>query len=92
MEKVRYFDRPTQVVFHDGEGWSFGIAYCGEIICGCCGGVFDIEEIYDDCPEDIKNPIYLYSFWVDFTDEIRGGELPDGLDEDNCCNIIEVSE
>ena len=45
MEKIKYFDRPTQVVFCDEQGgWKGGIAYCNEIICGCCGSIFDIEE------------------------------------------------
>ena len=93
MEKIKYFDKPTQIAFCDEEGtWQFGIAYCGEIICSCCGSVFDIEEVYEFAPAYIHNPIYPYNSWVNLSDEIRGGELPNGLDEDNCCNIIEVSE
>ena len=94
MEKIKYFDRPTQVMFCDEEGeWLAGIAYCGEIICGCCGGVVEIEEIYEFCPNNVKNPIYIYSQWIDISDEIRGGELPEGLEfDDENCKIIEVFE
>ena len=93
MEKIKYFDRPTQVMFCDEEGcWKGGIAYCDEIICGCCGSIYDIEEIYELCSNNVKNPIYTYSQWINISDEIRGGEFPEGLNVDAYGKIIEVSE
>ena len=43
----RYYDVPTQVRFfmNEDEGYCGGIAYHDEIICGCCGGVFEINDI-----------------------------------------------
>lgn len=78
MSGKKYFDRPTQVIFAEpgGDGWNAGIAYKDEIICGCCGGIFEIEEIYN-FNEDIDMPIHEYSDWVDIAEEITGGELPD---------------
>lgn len=40
-----FFESPTQVKFWDADGghYTAGIAYKNEIICGCCGGVFEIE-------------------------------------------------
>ena len=75
MVKTRYrkFDEPTQVAFWDVEGshWVGGIAYGTEIICGCCGGVVDIDEIYEFAPEDI-DPIQIFEDWVDINAEIIG--------------------
>ena len=90
MEKIKYFDKPTQVMFvkEDGE-WEAGIAYCDEIICSCCGCVLLIEEIYADCPKNIKNPIRPYSKWVNLSEDIIGGELPTGLTVDEEWDIIE---
>ena len=97
MEAIKYFDEPRQVKFVDEEGtWQTGIAYCGEIICGCCGGIFDIEEIYKNAPKDIKFPIHPYSDWNDISYDITGGELPNTLEEvmitnENCVRI-EIKE
>ena len=90
MEKIKYFDKPTQVIFVKETGaWEAGIAYCDEIICGCCGWVFLIEEIYNNCPKDIKNPIKPYSQWISISEEIVGGELPNGLTINKEGNIEE---
>ena len=82
MEKIAYFDKPTQVYFCNEEGeWKGGIAYCGEVICGCCGSIFEIEELYENAPKNIENPILTYSYWVNISDEIIGGELPNSWTE-----------
>ena len=51
-EIPKYYDEPTLVCFlePDTEGsieecLVVGIAYCGEIICGCCGGVSELEDL-----------------------------------------------
>lgn len=88
MVKVRYrkFDEPTQVAFWDSDGghWCGGIAYGTEIICGCCGGVMDLDEIYEFAPEDI-DPIRVYKNWVDINAEILGFDnlSKENLDEEN---------
>ena len=94
MEKT-YFERPKQVVFADPENpgeWLVGIAFHHNIICACCGGVFDIDEVIELAHEDGRNQaIYPYEDWVDITDEIAGGCLPEGL-EYSGINIVEVVE
>lgn len=43
-----------------------GIAYQDKVICGCCGGIFDLNEI-----------CYLkeYKTWVNISEEITGEEV-----------------
>lgn len=72
----KFFRAPTQVRFVDPYGdnlcWMSGIAYKDEIICAECGGVIEINDIYND--EDImaytSQPIKLLGDWVDFNDYI----------------------
>lgn len=47
VEIPNYFDRPTEVVFYaDGESGSLsGIAYHDEIICLCCGSIYELDEV-----------------------------------------------
>ena len=55
--KYSYFEVPTQVKFWDDHSGHYigGIAYRDEIICGCCGTVFRISEIYEVAPDGLKN-------------------------------------
>ena len=84
MEKRYYFDKPKQVVFADPENpgdWLCGIAYRDEVICSCCGGVFEIDEVVKMAAEDgVINPFYSYEDWSDLTDDLFGGILPEGLE------------
>ena len=90
----RCFYRPTQVVFADPDNagqWLSGIAYQDEIICGCCGGVFEIADVIEMAHEDgIKCAIHQYHSWNDIADEIVGGELPEGLERNSDYKICEV--
>ena len=73
--KYDYFDVPTQVQFWDYKKRRYkgGIAYRDEIICGCCGGIFDISEIYESAPDTLKeDPIVIPDRWVDFSHDICG--------------------
>lgn len=68
-------------MFWDEENHTFnyGIAYRDEIICGCCGGIFEIEEVINS--EEVpagQEAIYTYKSWADLSEEIFGGEDPDG--------------
>lgn len=75
MEKKMYFEKPTQVVWIDEDNHSHaGIAYHDEIICGCCGGIQSIEEIYEFAPEGIENPITELE-WISIREEIGGDYL-----------------
>ena len=44
----KHFDAPTQVVFTFDNGTNrercAGIAYGDQIICACCGGIFEMGE------------------------------------------------
>lgn len=78
-----YFEKPTQVMFFDEEGTrQFGIAYEDYIICGCCGGVFYIDDVIADAPEECKQAIYEYDTWSNLADEIYGGYLPETYEEE----------
>ena len=63
----QYFETPTQVLFkqdaetmrENGAEWFAGIAYHDEIICGCCGGIEEVEQI---------QPLS----WIDITEAIAG--------------------
>jgi hypothetical protein len=99
-----FFDVPTQVFWknpdfgetdsiYDSETEYFvGIAYKDEIICACCGGIFEIEDVAQMAGEDgIVNPIYEYNDWVDIAGDICGGEMPEGMDVVDG-EIVEVVE
>lgn len=48
VEAPTHFDRPTEVTFYDDEERRFklrGIAYHDEVICLCCGGVYELDEV-----------------------------------------------
>lgn len=70
---TKYFETPVQVIFRmdeetmieNGVHWFTGIAYRDEIICGCCGGIFNTDE-----PEHIQ-PLP----WVDISEAIAGDLL-----------------
>ena len=75
--KYNYFEVPTLVKFWDVDGDHYvgGIAYRDEIICGCCGGVFDISEIYESAPDTLEeDPIVIPDRWVDFSHDICGAD------------------
>lgn len=73
--KYNYFKIPSQVKFWDYEGGYYlgGIAYRDKIICGCCGDVCDISEIYKFAPDTLEeDPIVVYDTWVDLSSGICG--------------------
>lgn len=76
--KYNYFAVPAQVKFWDapsGGHYIGGIAYRDEIICGCCGSVFKINEIYESAPDALDNdPIVVYKGWVGLSSEICGDD------------------
>ena len=72
--KYNYFEVPTQVKFWDifSKGYVGGIAFRDKIICGCCGGVASISDVYMSAPDTLEDPIVVYDDWVDISHEIRG--------------------
>ena len=90
-DKILDFERPTQVAFWEVEQERYvgGIAYGTEIICGCCGGVVEIAEVYEFAPEGVK-PIVVYENWEAFDDFIiadneRHFECEKEKEEENEC-------
>lgn len=72
MKRITKFDKPTQVMFYDIEKGCHtgGIGYGKEVICGCCGAIFEIDELYEtELPN--KEPIIPME-WIDIEAEIRG--------------------
>lgn len=83
--KDRTFDVPTQVAFYNlydevsedendidiSFHYCGGIAYGNVIICGCCGGIINIDELFDECPAN-RVPLYKFDTWLDVSDEIIG--------------------
>ena len=80
----KYFDYPIQVIFTFNNGDYYercsGIAYRNEIICGCCGSTFDLEDEFNEIEIEKELP------WVSLVEEISPeenyGELEDFCDEE----------
>lgn len=71
--KIEWFEQPVQVSFYnfDDDNWMNGIGYRNEIICGCCGAVIPLEDLYDAEMLAIEpQPVRTLSDWVDFSDYI----------------------
>ena len=79
-EKRPFFHCPTQVVFFDVDGtddmehpqYIAGIAYRDEIICGCCGGIFQIKDVWEDAIDAGVQPIFVFEDWMDISEDITG--------------------
>jgi len=84
IDMSKYFEVPTQVVFtfYNGDCYErcSGIAYHNEIICGYCGGTFDLEDESNEIKIEKELP------WVSLVGEISPeenyGELEDFCDEE----------
>lgn len=77
MERITYFDHPTQVKYWDGESYIGGIGFGENIICGCCGGIVPLDEVYDFAEDLKENTILIKVFdmeWIDISDSILGDE------------------
>lgn len=81
-DRITWFNVPTQVKFIDIDigyddtdeseiNYIGGIGYQDEIICGCCGGVESLEDLYEFAPIGTE-PTIVYDFWVDLSEEILG--------------------
>ena len=65
---------PVQVMFYDGEAMSAGILLGEQIVCGCCGGIFDVYDVVTMAQDDGVDAIRLFDTWVDISDEIKGND------------------
>ena len=77
---VKYFEKPTQVAWFDGERerWTGGIGVDDYVICSCCGNKVPLNELYEavemynfDHPTNPKKPI-VFLKWIDINEEIIG--------------------
>lgn len=67
-EGKTWFSKPTQLKVEDPNNadiYIYGIGYHDVFICGCCGSMFELEEINEDGLEIIELD------WVNFSDYIR---------------------
>lgn len=66
-----FFDVPTQVRFFemseevDDSRYSPGIAYKNEVICACCGAIFEVETI-EEWAREAGVPPFFVKVWYDF--------------------------
>jgi hypothetical protein len=65
---------PCQVMFWDGENHCAGIMVGKLLVCGCCGGTFNLDEVVEMAREDGQVPVRVFDTWVDISDEIMGDE------------------
>lgn len=65
---------PRQVMFWDGENYCAGIMVGKLLVCGCCGGTFNLDEVIEMAREDDQVPVRVFDTWVDISDEIMGDE------------------
>lgn len=70
-----FYEVPTMVSFLDPnyldveELQLAGIAYRDEIICGCCGGIFKIEELKEEY--NVEKLKFEELSWINIVDAIR---------------------
>lgn len=63
---------PRQVMFYDGDGMCSGIMLGDKIICGCCGAVYEVDEVIEYAKADGVVAIRMFVYWVDISTEISG--------------------
>ena len=66
-----WFDVPTQVAYFDEDHYEAGIAYHDEVICACCGGVTEIDDLIRWAPAGVA-PIVAYKYWYSFKETVIG--------------------
>ena len=62
----------VQVMFYDGEGMCSGIMVGDKIVCACCGGIFDVDDVVSNAIEDGREAIRMFETWVDISTEVEG--------------------
>ena len=65
---------PCQVMFWDGENYCAGFMIGKLLVCGCCGGTFNLDEVIEMAREDGQVPVRVFDTSVDISDEIMGDE------------------
>ena len=62
----------VQVMFYDGENMCSGIMVGDMIVCACCGGIFDVDDVVSNAIEDGREAIRMFKTWVDISTEVKG--------------------
>lgn len=62
----------VQVMFYDGEDMCSGIMVGDKIVCACCGGIFDVDDVVSNAIEDGREAIRMFETWVDVSTEVEG--------------------
>lgn len=75
MKQVKFIDLENNTV-HGGI-----LTDDGDIICGCCGGIIEADEIGDDenCTYRI---LKVYDVWVNLDEDICGDDLYNESDDE----------
>ena len=60
---------PRQVKFWDGEEMCLGILYGNDMICACCGGTFNVRDIFEEVPAG-QPALEVFENWVNFSEAI----------------------
>lgn len=71
------FTVPTQIKFldEDRDHYIGGIAYKNQIICGCCGGIINIDEYLEYSHPDVPSSEKIIPLdWIDISNEIKGDD------------------
>ena len=76
-KRIPFYELPTQVKFAAFDGdepiWIGGIALEDKIICGCCGAILEIPDIYDEADEiGFKGEPIQELRWINISEEIKG--------------------
>lgn len=75
IENIKNSSVAVQVKFWDEENWCAGFMVGRRLVCGCCGGIFDVDEVLENGREEgVENPIVIFHTWVDVSDEIWGDD------------------
>ena len=67
MKQVKFLDKENDVI-HGGI-----LDDEGNVICGCCGGLIEKEDI-GDAPNCTHKILTIYDVWINLDDEILGDD------------------
>lgn len=73
VKELMESNTPHQIMFYDGEGMCAGILFQNHILCGCCGGVFPVDEVVENARDEGVDAIRVFDGWADVSEEIKDG-------------------
>lgn len=70
-----YYGTPCQVKFYEPLGGTYlgGIAFHDNIICGCCGGIYEIDKVVKEASKEgiHWDQAIIELEWIDISDTIK---------------------